>query len=204
MIKKKLLIIGNKPVDNKYNFNEFINSEFNYILRVNRFTNIKETGLRMDGLYVNLIKAWFDLFITENAQYFSNVKDIFLNKNNRNQKLINKLVRNYIIPYNKSVRIIKTNWDHVKMPNEFQTWENDGKTTVPNTTIICIANCIKYFSKFYDIYFTCLDYKNRDEVLKNGEPWKDSHHINVGKYEDEFLTKMINENKLKFIDHDNF
>lgn len=68
---KKLLLIGNGPIEN--DITEKVN-EFDYVVRINRMTNKDKTGDRADACYVILCKQFFDA----NPEPFDSVDTLYI------------------------------------------------------------------------------------------------------------------------------
>lgn len=203
-MKKKILIFGNKPVVKKDLFNEYVLHNFDYIIRVNRFNNIKETGEKTDILYLNLCNGWVKLLDEESKKYLKDIKKFYVNINN-SRNLIPKLSEVIRSTGNYNFSIKSMPWLPFRFPEEYCFWEpSREERTTPTTAIVLISNIIKRYKDEYDIYFTCVDFYDREELLKNNFPWKNTWHKNVGKYEKEFLEDMVNKGYLHFLDHDKF
>ena len=209
-MKKKLLLFGNKQIDNvDKEMIDIINS-FDIIMRVNKMDNLTETGNRVDWW-------WFDYCtcIEEfNAKnYLANVTKIMtnwksicilkLNDANYNEKSIlrlffPKLPDNYVLIKNK-------NYQNCSICERNKYWDiNIENKTVPTTFIIALSHLIDEYSDEYDIYITCTDLEGRGELYKTNPIWSNSWHCNVGQHEEDYIKLMMKEGKIKYLDVENY
>ena len=183
-MKPKLIIIGNKPISHDMSF---IDSEFDYILRVNRMLNFGNTGYRIDGLFLG---AYRDFKTTyrggEYREWYSSVKDIYMTP---------RIKKNF---NNWSEYITKIQYDNIKLW-DFQKAKKELDANL--TSSICVIWSVLNDSEFtdnYEIWFTGLDIE-RSELMKTGNPWKDTGHKDAGEAETRYLKSCINSGILNYL-----
>lgn len=181
---KKLLLIGNGPIpidiSNKVN-------EFDYVLRVNRMTNLLTTGTRIDGIFIG---AYDDFMYKyeggEFRDYFKTAKQVFLTE---------KLKRNFA---NWKKFLTKEQWNNVELMDFKYNVLNIG---IPYpTTTICVLNVLTSFPEWfanYEIWICGITVEGRAELMRKGEPWSKTSHRYTGNYEEDFLKRLLSENKIK-------
>ena len=214
-MKKKILLFGNKQIDNvDKEMIDIINS-FDIIVRVNKMDNLIETGNRVDWW-------WFDFcIIRENftaINYLSNVTKVMTSwKSIRVLKLFYKLIKNNIEENKLSILkiffpklsdncnvITNKKYQSCSICERNKYWNIDTKTkTIPTTFIIALSHLINEYSDEYDIYITCTDLEGRGELYKTNPIWSNSWHCNVGQYEEDYIKLMMKEGKIKYLDVEN-
>jgi hypothetical protein len=184
IIKKKLLLIGNGPIP--IDISDKVN-QFDYILRVNRMTNIKTTGNRIDGVFIG---AYNDFKYTykggEFKDYFKFAKDIFIT-----EQL--KLTFN-----NWNEFLTQEQWDNIQIMDFSNNMKNIG-TRFPTTTL-CVLNVLTSFPEWYEnyeIWVAGITVNGRSELMYNGKPWIKTTHRFDGKLEEDFLKMLIAEGRIK-------
>lgn len=185
---KKLIVIGNKPIDHDMSF---IDEEFDYILRINRMINFGNTGNRIDGLFLGAYTDFKKVYKGgEYRQWFMSVKDIYLTDQiKRNFRNWNEFITK--IQWDNAI-----SWDFVKAKKELGC-----NATSSICTLWTILNDPGFTSE-YEIWFTGLDIE-RGEMMKVGDPWKNTGHNNAGKGETDFLKNSINQGILKYLSDEN-
>lgn len=183
MDKKRLLLIGNGPIP--LDISDKVN-EFDYVLRINRMTNLTNTGKRIDGVFIGAYKDFRTIYKGgEFREYFKTAKQIFLTNN------IQKKFDNW------SEFLTKDQWDNVKIMDFKYNLEKVG-TTHPTTTI-CVLNVLTSFPEWYDNYeiWICgITVEGREQLMSKGTPWAKTGHRFDGKKEEDFLKKLLDEGKI--------
>lgn len=184
MDKKKLLLIGNGPIN--IDISDKVNT-FDYVLRVNRMTNFPTTGNRIDGLFIGAYKDFkYDYKGGEFRDYIKTAKEIFLT-----QILKDKFS-------NWDEFLTQEQWDNVKIMSFKYNHQNIG-TPFPTTTL-CVLNVLTSFPEWYEkyeIWIAGITVEGREKLMAEGEAWKYTNHRFDGKKEEDFLKKLINENRIK-------
>lgn len=223
-MKKKILLFGNKHVDNvDKEMIDIINS-FDIIMRINKMDNLIETGKRVDWWwfdYCIFIEKYLEQFKARN--YLSNVTKVMTNwtsiclfgLNNTNNVEENKLgpleffLRKLLLELlnelpDNCVIIKNENYSNCSICERNKYWDIDVKNkTIPTTFIIALSHLIDEYSDEYDIYITCTDLEDRGELYKTNQIWSNSWHRNVGQYEEDYIKLMIKEGKIKYLDIEN-
>lgn len=184
MDKKKLLLIGNGPID--VDISEKV-SEFDYVLRINRMTNYATTKGKTDGLFIG---AYHDYkYIYKGGEYKSHIKDI------KDIYLTENLKNNFD---NWGDFLTREQWENVKIMDFGSNMKNIG---IPfPTTTICVLNVLTSkpeWYKNYDIWVCGITVNGRGKLMLNGKPWMKTNHRFEGDKEEEFLKKLLLENKIK-------
>lgn len=184
MSKKKLLLIGNGPIP--VDISEKVN-EFDYVLRINRMTNFKTTGERIDGVFIGAYRDFKHIYKGgEFKDYFKTAGEVLLT-----QPLKDRF----------------DNWDEFLTPEQ---WENvriiDFKDNMKNvgtaypTSTICVLNVLTSNPEWYENYeiWICgITVEGREKLMSEGEPWSKTIHRFDGKKEEDFLKNLLKENKIK-------
>ena len=182
---KKLILIGNKPISKDMSF---IDSEFDYILRVNKMCNLGTTGNRIDGVYLGLYSD-FTLVHKggKHKDLYKTAKDIYMLP----------LLWNFFFEYKEYMS--------TEQYKAIKFFDFDAARTSIGacaTSTVCILwNLLnnKEITDNYEIYLTGIDIEGRDELLKNGNEWKDSLHANAGEAEERFIKDCINKGLVKYV-----
>lgn len=184
MNKKKLLLIGNGPIN--IDISEKVN-EFDYIFRVNRMTNLGTTGNRIDGLFIGAYKDFkYKYKGGEFREYIKTSKEIFLTK----------ILKDKFDNWDEF--LTQEQWDNVKIMSFEYNHQNIG---IPfPTTTLCVLNVLTSFPEWYknyEIWIAGITVEGREKLMSEGEPWSKTNHRFDGKKEEDFLKKLINENRIK-------
>lgn len=213
-MKKKLLLLGNKHIDNVSK--EMINTinSFDIIMRINKMDNLMETGCRVDWWWFDhCIRHHIKKFTTRN--YLKNVSKVMTNwtsicllgLNNANSTEENKLnqLRVFFPELPDHCDVIKNkNYLNCSICERNKYWNiSDKNKTVPTTFIIALSHLIDEYSDEYDIYIACTDLEGRDKLYKSNPEWSGTWHYNVGQHEEDYLKLMIKEGKIKYLDVEN-
>lgn len=184
MSKKKLLLIGNGPIP--VDISEKVN-EFDYVLRINRMTNFKTTGERIDGVFIGAYKDFKHIYKGgEFKDYFKTAGEILLT-----QSLKDKFD-------NWDEFLTIEQWNNIKIIEFDNNLKNIG--TAHPTTTICVLNVLTSNPEWYENYeiWICgITVEGREKLMYEGEPWKKTLHRFDGKKEEDFLKKLLEENKIK-------
>lgn len=184
-MKQKLLLIGNKPLKNDYSF---FDDEFDYIFRVNRMCNFGNTGKRIDGLFLGAYPDFTTVFKGgEFKEYYKTAKDIYMTP----------LLKKYFWEY--KLYISEEQYKNIKFFNFDKGIKTLGGPITSTVNILFNLVEDNEINNKYDIYLTGLDIENRNHLLSTGEPWKNTMHSIVGQIEEDFIKKIINDNKITFI-----
>ena len=208
-MKKKLLIIANKRLDNILP-DETINyiNSFSIIVRVNGMNNIYQSGGRCDYWWFNI---WSKSVFLKNIgdTDYSSVKKIF-NDLNTQIKVSENWIRTTFNKLNKDVEFVKTEChnnktiENINNETKLDWWSQTEKDkNIPTTFIICLSYFLKYYSNEYDIYIGLCDIDNLDELYKTNPIWNKYWHRNSGIYIERYIKDNIKEGKLKYIDLEN-
>lgn len=223
-MKKKILLFGNKHIDNvDKEMIDIINS-FDIIMRINKMDNLIETGKRVDWW-------WFDYCIFAGKylkqftvrNYLSNITKVMTNwtsiclfgLNNTNNEeeiklgsiefLLRKLLLDLLQELPDDCVIVKNeNYSNRSICERNKYWDIDEKNkTIPTTFVIALSHLIDEYSDEYDIYITCTDLEGRGELYKTNPIWSTGWHRNVGQHEEDYIKLMIKEGKIKYLDVEN-
>lgn len=182
--KKRLLLIGNGPIP--INISDKVN-EFDYVMRINRMTNFLTTGTRIDGVFIGAYKDFREFYKGgEFKEYFKTAKEVFLTDN----------LKKWFTNWNEF--LTQDQWDNIKIMDFKYNKENVG-TAFP-TTSICVLNVLTSFPIWYENYeiWICgITVNGREKLMKTGTAWSKTLHKFDGKLEEEFLKKLLKENKIK-------
>ena len=209
-MKKKLLIIANKRLDNILS-DETINyiNSFDVIVRINGMNNIYRTGCRCDYWWFNIFDKGVFLKNIGDTDY-SSVKKIFNDVNTQNVAPEN-WIRTTFNKLNKDVEIIKTECNNCKTienisnKTKLDWWtQTERDKNIPTTFIVCLSYFLKYYSNEYDIYIGLCDIDNLDTLYKTNKIWSTYWHCNAGKYIERYIKDNIKEGKLQYIDLENY
>ena len=94
--------------------------------------------------------------------------------------------------------ITKIQWDNIKTWDFFAVKRILGANV---TSSICVIWSILHDPVFvdnYEIWFTGLDIE-REEMMRVGDPWKNTKHKDAGKVESDFLRSSIESGILKYL-----
>lgn len=216
---KRLVIVGNKVIQK--DISQIVDS-FDVVVRLNRMNNFGMTGKRIDYLLVDPHRLFFNMVFDEKLESDESRHRFKLAKN-----LIFNMAhyrKNYFNPefkYNqpnkyeygeiwqnenleklftkeqletKQVFAIK-NYNRLDFYKEIQNKLNYR----PCTSFRLICHYIENFLDQYEIYITGLDVFDRRKMAKT-MPDILSTHARYMEYEEFYLKKFVNENKIKVIE----
>ena len=182
---KKLLLIGNGPIP--IDISDKVN-EFDYIFRINRMTNFETTGNRIDGLFIGIYRDFLEIY--KGGKFkdeFKNAKQIFLTES---------LKRNFKNDWQKY--ITQEQWDNIKFFSFKYNREHIKATQITTTIrILDILTSEKEWFENYEIWICGITVEGRGELMKNGNPWKNTQHCRYGYDEEAFLKKLLEEGRIK-------
>ncbi len=182
---KKLLLIGNGPIPT--DISNQVDS-FDYVLRINRMTNLLTTcPSRIDGVFIGAYRDFRHIYKGgEFREYFKTAGQIFLTPP------MKKWFDNW------SDFLTQDQWDNVQFMDFSLNFKNIG---VPfPTTTICVLNVLTSFPEWYEnyeIWIAGITVNGREELMSTGEPWAMTGHKFDGKKEEDFLKRLLKENKIK-------
>ena len=192
---KKLIVIGNKKeVSDK--FCDYIDNTFDKIARLNRMMSYGKTGYRTDFLMVDLHNEFFKL-IEKPYDKYNNAKQLFVNTD---QPLINKIkaIRLGIFSTSQFANAIDISSKRIAQPlvgeNNFFISKN-----MPTNFFLFTKYLVDNYSHEYEIWIAGVDLHNRDYLFNNMPEYQHSWHTNIGKFESDYLTTQISNNKIKYL-----
>lgn len=183
---KKLLLIGNKPLDKDYS--SIINT-YDKVARVNRMLNYNMCSGKTDLWLVDVFKGSESLYDAEIADKFKNAKEGIVFESSR----VNCLPYLQKIGFKGQITTIP--FDDNSIRNFIPAYHWDMGRRVTNTIRLLIY-CLTHFSKEYEIH--TLGIGNRYFLNTPTH----IHHCRIFKSEEYFLEKLITEKKIFPLDFD--
>lgn len=198
-IDKKILLIGNKPVEQLADEQIAIINSYDIIVRTNGMNNKSTTGNRVDWWWLN-VWDWDE--IKENLQKsqtdYSNVDVIMIDKDS--SKFVNEISLYMNLPKMKTDKtLVCTQQSSTCLFDQDEYWKVDTSSTVPTTGIVCLSYLLNNFA-FSEITVTCLDIEDREELLKMHPNWCNTWHKSVGGLERDYIKSKVAEGKLKILE----
>ncbi len=190
MRSKKLLVVGNAPIDTDMS-KEL--KDFDYIVRVNRMTNYERCKSKTDLLLLDIYigSEWSYIASANNSKRFSTVKNVISFTDPP------KIVCDKIGITDKAYENMKiTSFHDLDIKKYFPNYEyNNHRIT---NSMWMLLYCIENFSNDYEIWFTCMDVEGRA-----GLPYLNKHMAHRGAAQDEenFLKTMIANGTIHFLNH---
>lgn len=183
--KKKLLLLGNGPIP--IDISDKVN-KFDYVFRINRMTNFKTTGKRIDGLFIGVYADFLhDYKGGEFKEYFKEAKQIFLTD------MLKLNFTNYWSEY-----ITEEQWNNVKLLSYEHNYEHIQAEQITTTIrILDILTSEPEWCNNYEIWIAGITVEGRGELMKNGDAWIKTLHSKYGHKEEFFLKKLLSEGKIK-------
>lgn len=216
---QSLIIVGNKVIDK--DISQIVDS-FDVVVRLNRMNNFGKTGKRIDYLLVDPHRLFFKMVFDENLetdesrQRFKLAKNLIFNAAHYR--------KNYFPPEafasNPSLREYGEIWQNENLEKLFTKEQLDTKQIFdiknynrfdfykeiqnkfnyrPCTSFRLIYHYVENFSDKYDISITGLDVFDRRKMAET-MPDILSTHARYMEYEEFYLKKLAQENKIKVID----
>ena len=180
-MKKKLLLIGNGPIP--IDISDNVN-EFDYVLRINRMTNLPTTGDKIDGIFIGAYNDFFNIYKGgEFKEYFKKAKDIFLT-----QKLKERFEDKW------KDYLTKEQWENLTLLS-FKNNVGNVKAN-PITTTIIVLDVLTTFPEWhenYEIWIAGITVEGRGQLMSTGEPWSKTLHKMQGYKEECFLKLLLKE-----------
>ena len=198
-IDKRILLIGNKPVEKLTNEQTAIINSYDIIVRCNGMNNKSATGNRADWWWLN-VWDWDE--IKENLQRsqtdYSNVDIIMIDKNT--SQLVNERSLYINLPNMKTDKtLVYTQQSSTCLFDQDKFWEVDSSCTVHTTDIVCLSYLLNKYI-FSEITITCLNIEDREELFKTHPNWSGTWHKNVGGLERDYIKSKVAEGKLKILE----
>lgn len=182
--KKNLILVGNKPAY-KIDLNKIIDS-FDYVLRISRMNNFRDTGNRIDGIYLEANDEFKYIFKGgENKEEIKRAKNIFMHQywydNFREWESY----------------VTKKQYESIEIINHKAAIRDIGFER-PTSAVLMLAYLLNssWKDKFH-IHITCLDVENRAALIDNNPLW--GYHNGAGIVEENYLKKLIEYNIIKRI-----
>lgn len=181
---KKLLLLGNGPIS--HDISDKVNS-FDYVFRINRMTNFLTTGTRIDGVFIGAYRDFkYEYRGGDFKEYFKMAKEVFLTESLK------------LRFDNWDEFLTQEQWDQVKIMSFAGNRQNIGMD-FPTTTL-CVLNVLTTDPEWYEnyeIWIAGITVEGRKELMETGDAWIKTNHRFYGKEEEEFLKRLIKENKIK-------
>jgi hypothetical protein len=186
---KKLLLLGNGAIP--HDISEQVSS-FDYVFRINRMTNIENTGDKIDGLFL----TFSDDFIKRSdddklKEYFAKAKQIFINFETKLKLLYGKKWEKFIS---------KEQWLNANIMSFSENKKHIGCNYVTTTIrVLDVITTEPQWCDNYEIWIAGITVDGRAEMMKNGEEWDKKPYRQYGEYEERFLKRLIDEGKIKLL-----
>jgi hypothetical protein len=195
---KKILIIGNKPIQHLSEEKIMFINSFDVIVRVNGMNNLNETGGRIDWWWLN-VWNWKVLKKNIGNKDYSSTKILLIDK--YSEWLTSKKdVFNNLPKLNKNILKFNTKWASSDYFQKNNIWNpNKEECTIPTTDVACISYLTSKFNNT-KLYLTCLDIEEREKLFKSHSNWKGTWHENVGKLECNYLKELIKNKKIEYVE----
>lgn len=187
MKKKRLLIIGNAPLND--DISEDVKS-FDFIVRINRMSNYdncaSHTDLWLCDMWWGAVKAYIKESKTNNDKF----KDV---------SQIISFYKTYVDKYQECgiPDELISSTKMVSFENEFDIKNYiplyNWKDYRPSNSLWIILYCLEKYANEYDIYITGINIFDRS-YLSNNTP-----HVKIYKFEVELLQKLFNEGKINIM-----
>lgn len=181
MEKKKLILVGNKPTK-KDGLANIVDS-FDFVVRVNRMTNLYYTGSKIDGHYLGMWKDFIEEY--DGGEYKDKIKEakvIFCPPKvyNNTQNLFKYITRKQFM----TAEIINLNASTFGINTDF-----------PTSTISVLWYLLNsHWVYEYDIYITCIDVEGRGELFLTNNEWCENNHKYAGIDEEKYLKALLENN----------
>lgn len=179
-MKKRLILVGNKPVY-RTGLDTIVDS-FDYVLRISRMNNLGDTGYRIDGIYLEANNVFKNIFKGgENKDEIKKAKNVFMHR--------------YWYERFQEWELYLTSQQYysVEIINH-ETAIKDIGFERPTSAVLMLAYLLNSSWKDrFHIHIAGLDIENRAELIDHNPLW--SYHNGAGKFEEKYLKKLI-ENKL--------
>ena len=198
-LNKKILLIGNKPIDTLTEEQIAKINSYDVIVRCNGMNNKSATGNRVDWWWLNV---WDWNVIKENLQKsqtdYSNTEVIMIDKNA--SKFVNEISLYVNLPKMKTDKtLIYTQQSSTRLFDQDEYWKVDTSSTVPTTDIVCLSYLLNKYI-FSEITITCLDIENREELLRTHPNWCNTWHKSVGGLERDYIKNKVAKGELRILE----
>lgn len=183
MEKKRLILVGNKPV-NKEGLPEIVDS-FDYVVRVNRMTNLGSTGNKIDACYIG---AWPDFKYKykggEHKDLYRTIPHIFMVES------AYRFFKEY------PDYITEDQYRNVELLDTSYNLEHIGTIRATSTIRVLDYLLSSHWSEEYDISITGIDVEGRGELFIKDPTWNTTGHIYAGYAEESYLSRLIEEGRI--------
>lgn len=184
MKKKNLILVGNKPVY-KTGLNKIIDS-FDYVLRISRMNNLRDTGNRIDGIYLEANDEFKYIFKGgENKEEIKKAKNIFMHcywyDNFQEWKEY----------------LSEKQYSSVEIINHKAAIKDIGFERSTSAILMLAYLLNSSWKDKYNIFITCLDVENRAALIDNNPLW--GYHNGAGIVEENYLKRLIENSIIKRI-----
>lgn len=186
-MKKKLILVGNKPPMKKDLSQEI--KTFDYVMRVNRMNYLKYTSEnRLDGLFLEANNVFKNFY--KGGEYkdkIKEVRDILMHKDWYEK--VHEW-KNYLT---------KEQYTNIELINPEYAFKDIGFER-PTSSVRLLAHLLnepKWRNK-YNISITCLDIERRSFLIDNHPEW--SYHKGGGKLEQLYLTRLLESGEIQKVE----
>lgn len=184
-MKKKLLLIGNKPMDENYSN---IIKEYDFVVRINRMTNFEQTLGKCDLWLADIHTCALPLFKKENSEKFINSREAIVFNHSKETS------NSFLSEINYTGNITYINFDDIPITKYINVYKYDENGMRITNAIWMLIYCLENFLSEYEIYI--LGIANR--LFLNNPIHK--MHKNIYKAEDYFINDLIDRKIIKCID----
>lgn len=185
-MKKKLLLIGNKPINENYSD---IIKEYDFVVRVNRMTNFEQTSGKCDLWLADVHKNALELFKQENLEKFISSKNAIIFNHSK------ETANMFLSEINYTGNITYINFDDMPINKYISVYDYDFNKGMRITNVIwMLIYCLEKFSNDYEIH--TLGVSNR---LFLNNPIHSAHN-KIYKAEDYFVNSLADKQIIKCID----
>lgn len=197
-IDKKILLIGNKPVEQLTDEQIAIINSYDIIVRTNGMNNKSVTGNRVDWWWLN-VWNWTELKNNLGNRDYSNPQLVMIDSNS--SSLVNKHTLCDNLPaLGCNIQIYYTHQNSTQLCKQEKQWKATKEDrTIPTTDIVCLSYLVEKFP-FSEITITGLDVEDREELFKTHSNWCNTWHRNVGGLERDYIKGLISASKIKFLE----
>ena len=191
---KKLILIGNKPIEN--DISSVIDS-FDYVFRVNRMMNYGNTGERIDGVFMGIYRDFVEEYKGGPfVDKFKTAGQIFISKSMKRLS---------------SAYFDWTKWITAKQYNNLGIIDySKYRSHFYNTSVCTSLRVLDYliseerWTREYEIWICGLDVEDRANILMTGDAWKNTTHSKkeAAEGEERYLKEKLNSGVIKRLGDD--
>lgn len=185
MMKKRLILVGNKPFECDRSAEI---DAMDFVVRVNRMNNFGLSGTRLDGYFLGLYTDFVQKYHGgAHRREIRRARQVFCQPRVLRKK---PLIFDFIT-LEQYAGIETTSWEGCI---------RDTGIRVPTSTMLVLHHLLTtHWAEEYDVWLTGVDIEGRGQMFRDCEEWNTTRHRDSGVEEQAWLRRLVNDEKIKML-----